>query len=174
MYAEPHQHRVWADHRVRVDVTVAVASHMLNKPNATVADLSCGDAAIARRLQTGHGAGRLILGDIAQGYQYQGPIEKTVQALRWQEADLFICSETLEHLDDPDSVLALIRQKTDRLVISTPDGEVDDSNPEHVWAWDSAEVEKMLRAAGFTPAMHTSLDLRPGGYMYCYQIWCCT
>ena len=174
LYAKPHQHAAWADHRVRVDVTTAMAAHMLVRAGSTIADLSCGDASIARRLQAEHGGRRLILGDFAPGYELCGPIEKTVELLRYRQADLFILSETIEHLDDPDAVLARIREKCDRLILSTPDGETDDKNPEHVWGWDAEEVESMLKIAGFTPAMHTTLDLRPAGYVYSYQIWACT
>jgi hypothetical protein len=173
LYAAPHQHTDFADHRVRVDVTTAIAGHFL-RAGGTVADLSCGDAAIARRLEASHSA-RLILGDYAagDGYDYHGPIEQTISKLRWKEADLFICSETLEHLDDPDAVLGQIRQKTDQLILTTPDGETDDANPEHVWGWDADGVRELLAAAQFTPLVHTTLDLRPAGFVYAFQIWAC-
>lgn len=168
LYAKPHQHVRWADHRIRVDVTTTLACHVA-RAGGTVADLSCGDGAIALALQsTGM---RAILGDYAPGYPIQGPIEETIH--RIEPVDLYICSETVEHLDDPDSALAAIRQKTSTLVLSTPDGETDDSNPEHVWGWDAEAVEKMLRSAGFIPTSHTTLDLRPAGFVYSYQIWCC-
>lgn len=173
MYAQPHQHRAWTDHRIRVNVTTALAVAALTRPRPVVADLSCGDAAIAQRLQLGNGA-RITLGDFAPGYEYCGPIEETIQLLPDGHADLFICSETIEHLDDPDAVLKAIRPKTDRLILSTPDGETDDANPEHVWGWDSEAVGQMLVQAGFTPAIHTRLDLRPAGFVYCYQIWVLT
>jgi 2-polyprenyl-3-methyl-5-hydroxy-6-metoxy-1,4-benzoquinol methylase len=169
LYAKPHQHTLWADHRVRVSVSIALAQHMI-RSGATVADLSCGDAAIARALIQSHGA-KAILGDYAPGYEYTGPIEQTINKLRWKEADLFICSETIEHLDDPDAVLRVIRQKADTLLLSTPDGEDNNSNPEHVWGWDAAAVAAMLTTAGFAIDVHTTLDLRPAGYMYSYQIW---
>jgi hypothetical protein len=173
LYAKPHQHRLWTDHRIRVDVTTALAVSMLQGVRPVVADLSCGDAAIARRLQLGHNA-RLILGDYTPGYQHTGPIEETIHALADGAAQLFICSETIEHLDDPDAVLKAIRAKTDRLVLSTPDGETDGANPEHVWGWDAEAVRGMLTGAGFEPQIHTTLDLRPAGFVYSYQIWCCT
>jgi hypothetical protein len=69
-------------------------------------------------------------------------------------------------------VLAQIRKRADTMVLSTPDGETDPSrNPEHLWGWDSEAVEKMLVDAGWKPLVKTSLDLRPAGYEYCYQIW---
>lgn len=170
LYATPHDHRYWPDHLFRVDVTSAMAGLMV-PPRGTVADLSCGNAAIAQRLEQTHGA-QLVLGDYAPGYQHTGPIEKTITEI--EPVDLFICSETIEHLDDPDSVLQSIRGKTTRLVLSTPDGEMDDSNPEHVWGFDAEAVEKMLRDAGFTPGIHTTVDTRPMGGVYSFQIWACS
>lgn len=171
MYATPHEHTRWDDHRIRVDMSSALAHHML-RHGGVVADLSCGDATLALRLQASHEA-RLILGDYAPGYPITGPIEETIHQLAPREADLFICSETIEHLDDPDAVLADIRTKAGCLLLSTPDGEDDDHNPEHVWGWDTEAVEKMLREAGWTPAVRTVVDLRPGGGEYAFQVWAC-
>jgi 2-polyprenyl-3-methyl-5-hydroxy-6-metoxy-1,4-benzoquinol methylase len=87
---------------------------------------------------------------------------------------LYICCETLEHLDDPETVLKAIRSKTQNLVLSTPvDAWRDITNPEHYWAWDRAAVEEMLRSAGFTVAVYNALDLRPAGGEYCFGIWWC-
>jgi hypothetical protein len=152
MYTVPHDHRRWDDHRIRVDVTSAL------------------DATLAQRLAVTHNA-QVILGDYAPGYEHTGPIEQTIEQI--PDVDVFICSETIEHLDDPDAVLRQIRRKTKCLLLSTPDGETDTSNPEHVWGWDAEAVEKMLRDAGFTPVVHTTVDLRPGGDRYAYQIWMC-
>lgn len=169
MYAQPHDHTKWTDHLFRVAVTSALAHHIL-PTGGTVADLSCGDGAIARRLGHSHNA-RVILGDFAPGYEICGPLEETLHQL--DRVDLYVCSETIEHLDDPDMVLRLIRAKTDKLLLSTPDGETDTRNPEHVWGWDAEAVEKMLRDAGFIPEIHTTLDLRPAGGPYSFQIWAC-
>jgi len=168
LYAVPHQHTRWADHRLRVAVTAAVGRHMAPH-GASVADLSCGDGTIAREMATG---GDLYLGDFAPGYDICGPIEETVFDIPY--VDVFICSETIEHLDDPDGVLAAIRTKARMLILSTPDGEWDSNNPEHVWGWDAEAVEMILRAEGWVPAVHTTLDLRPAGFVYSYQIWGCT
>jgi hypothetical protein len=167
MYQVPHDHRRWQDHLFRVDITSAI-SGLMATPGGSVADLSCGNAAIAERLKKSHDV-RLVLGDFAPGYEHTGPIEQTIEVI--DPVDLFICSETIEHLDDPEAVLARIRVKTDRLVLSTPDGEDDDRNPEHVWGWDSEEVEKMLLGAGFSPGLHTTVDTRRFGGVYVYQIW---
>lgn len=166
MYAKPHDHSRFADHAYRVDVTSAIAQ--LAFEGGTVADLSCGDATIARRLEAIEGA-EIILGDFAPGYDYCGPIEETIGQI--PHVDMFILSETLEHLDDPDAVLAAIRAKTDTLILSTPDGEQGRSNPEHIWGWDDEAIEEMLIRAGFRPQICNILDLRPAGWLYAFQIW---
>jgi 2-polyprenyl-3-methyl-5-hydroxy-6-metoxy-1,4-benzoquinol methylase len=169
LYAQPHDHTRWTDHLYRVDVTLALAGVMLPR-GGRVADLSCGNGYIAFRLAQTHGAS-VILGDFAPRYELTGPIEQTIEQI--DRVDLFVCSETIEHLDDPDMVLARIREKTDQLILSTPDGETDTGNPEHVWGWDAEAVEKMLRDAGFTPNIHTTVDTRPSGAPYSFQIWAC-
>jgi hypothetical protein len=176
LYATPHEHTKWADHRARVAVTVQIARALAGDIE-TAADLSCGDAAILRHLQMAAdvtpGAPKLDihLGDFAPGYPYRGPIEETIGQI--PDVDLYVCSETIEHLDDPDLVLKAIRPKTECLVLSTPVECWQDRNPEHYWAWDRAGVEEMLHDAGFTVAVYAGLDLRPGGGEYEFGIWGC-
>lgn len=166
LYAAPHDHTRWDDHRLRVAVTIETCRWVAARSDVrTVADLSCGDAAIARALH----ADRVILGDYAPGYDHTGPLEATIEEI--DPVDLYVCSETLEHLDDPDTVLKQIRAKTRHLVLSTPVDAGQDANPEHYWSWDRQGVEAMLTAAGFTVDVYTALDLRPGGYYYSFGIW---
>jgi len=171
LYSEPHQHTRWLDHVIRVNVTTAIAATLL-KQGGTVADLSCGDAAIAQRLEKIHDA-TLILGDYAPGYEHTGPIEETITVVQPGTVDLWVCSETAEHVDDPDAVLAAIRKRASTLILSTPEGEEGTGNPEHIWSWLSEDVEKMLVDTGWTPVIYNLLDLRPAGFEYAYQIWVC-
>jgi SAM-dependent methyltransferase len=162
LYPKPHDHTRWPDHLIRVDATIDLARDM-GVPEI-VADLSCGDAAIGRALAP---SGRLFLGDFAPGYEYQGPIEETLDFL--EHVGMFICSETVEHLDDPDAVLAAIRKKADALVLSTPLGEFTDINPEHYWGWDVAGVGEMLTAAGWAAEIQRDV-ITPWAS---YQLWGC-
>lgn len=165
LYAVPHQHDRWPDHRVRVAETTGLAREMGVPP--VVADLSCGDAVIGRALMPSAPACRLILGDIAPGYELHGPIEQTLDQIT--HVGMFLCNETVEHLDDPDAVLARIRAKADTLVLSTPLGEATDRNPEHYWGWDETGVEEMLIAAGWKPELRRIVTCPPA----CYQLWGC-
>jgi hypothetical protein len=161
LYPKPHDHTRWPDHIIRVDATIALARDM-GVPDV-VADLSCGDAAIGRALAPAS----LILGDFAPGYPITGPIEVTAPAL--SHVGMFICSETVEHLDDPDAVLAQIREKADSLVLSTPLAEFTPVNPEHYWGWDTDGVREMLEGAGWVPELQRDV-LTPWAK---YQLWGC-
>jgi len=162
LYPAPHDHRRWPDHILRVDLTIQVARFIYN--GGPVADLSCGDGAIARAL-----AIRPILGDLAPGYGLHGPLEDTIREI--SHVSLYVCCETLEHLDDPDEVLRLIRRKADRLVLSTPIGETIGHNPEHYWGWDEDGIRQMLESTGFHPIVQTALTMP--AYDVAYQIWGC-
>lgn len=162
MYRVPHDHARWPDHVERVEQTIRLAKDLTPGP-PVVADLSCGDAAIARALD----AKITILGDLAPGYEITGPIERTIMFVPY--ADLFICSETAEHLDDPDTVLRKIRDSSMALVLSTPLSEFESVNPEHYWAWDHDGMREMLEEAGWTPEIQRDV-IHP---LARYQLWGC-
>jgi len=172
LYDIPHDSSRWRDHEVRVATTIALARGVAELSDGAtagfgyrVADLSCGDGRIARGVSR-----TAILGDFAPGYPITGPLEETLRQI--DPVDLYICSETLEHLDDPAIVLELIRDRTANLVLSTPlEAWNDHGNPEHYWAWDREAVERMLDAAGFSTLAFCGLDLRAGWSPYYFGIW---
>lgn len=166
VYPAPHDHTRWEDHRVRVAVTAAFVRTCAGEV-ARAADLSCGDGTILWAVQ----AEKRLFGDFAPGWPITGPIEQTIHQI--EPVDVFICCETVEHLDDPDAVLAAVRRKTRSLVLSTPVGAWDDGNPEHYWAWSRAGVEEMLERASFRTAVYGSVDFTPAG-PYNFGLWFAT
>ena len=168
VYATPHDHREFRDHHLRVAATIEVARWMADDEGVVrAADLSCGNGVILRSLGVPHP----YFGDLADGHHFTGPIEETIQQI--PDVDLYVCSETIEHLDDPDTVLKAIRSKTRLLVLSTPVDAWDDDNLEHYWAWSRGDVEEMLTAAGFEVVTYVAADMRPAGYPYRFGIWGC-
>lgn len=164
IYKEPHRHILWQDHVIRVEKTIDI----INKNCGGIescADLSAGDAHIINSINCKD----KFIGDYAPKYDLVGPIEETIHKI--PNVDLFICSETLEHLDDPDKVLCEIRNKSKMLVVTTPEGKFDDENPEHYWAWDSGSLKEMLIAAGFDPFFYEKIELSQ--YYYDFQVWVC-
>lgn len=116
---------------------------------SSIADLSAGGARITPTIAEFYGV-TPILGDISHQYGYPlvGPIEETIEQL--SPVDLFVCSETLEHLDDPDGVLDLIRPKTRYLLVTTPVWEEPHVTAHgHLWTWRQADVEEMFKDAGY-------------------------
>ncbi len=163
LYRKPHDHRKWEDHKLRVDVTIQVCRYLFK--GGSVADLSCGDGTIASALN----ASETFLGDFAPGYGIHGPIEQTLDQI--PKVDLFVCCETLEHLDDPYAVLRKIRDKCHSLVLSTPVGETTDENPEHYWGRDTDGVYELLQWSGFTAAVQTVVGVPDRKVVF--QVWGC-
>ena len=168
IYSEPHDHWAWGyGHDIRVTQTIALAQWLARSIGATsAADLSCGNGAIldALPVPTKH------YGDFAPRWPICGPIEETVAALG-PPVDLFICSETFEHLDDPDTVAAMIAGKARTLIASTPLAETTDGNVEHYWGWDHDGFGSMLTAAGWRTLAQVDVAIPDS---YTYQLWACT
>jgi 2-polyprenyl-3-methyl-5-hydroxy-6-metoxy-1,4-benzoquinol methylase len=169
IYPEPHDHAIYGrGHSIRVNTTIQLAKDMAYQVNAkSVADLSCGNGAIAKALNID----ATILGDYANGYQYSGPLENNISKI--DDVDLYICSESIEHVEDPGSVLKSIRQKSKALVLSTPIDAWYDTNEEHYWAWNRQDVETLLKNAGWSPDVFIMLDTTVFGEPYIYGMWGC-
>lgn len=166
IYSTPHDHRIYGyGHYLRVEHTItlgkwAVEDFRLNSG----ADLSCGNGQILNSLALHTKA----FGDFAPSYYYHGPIEQTI--LQIPPVDLFICSETVEHLNDPEAVLSEIRKKANYLLLSTPIGENDLGNPEHYWGWDTEAVTDMMDKTGWKNVV-ARVELFTPGHGYNYQIY---
>jgi hypothetical protein len=179
IYARPFDQNAlgWgADARV---VTTATIGRLLYVPEVptSIADLSCGNGDIARRIAVGDRHVPLYLGDFAAGYQFTGPMEQTIDEMR-DPVDLFVCAETLEHLWDPELVLDKVRSKANKLVCSVPLWEraEQEQNGEHYWAFDREGFEAMLDDTGWTPVLFAEVPSYPvGGHGGTYQcgIWGC-
>lgn len=167
MYPAPHDHRIYGrGHHERVEATIGLALEWISPGlRRSVGDLSCGNGEIARRITTG----RTYLGDFAPGYELTGPLEETIEQM--PAVDVYVCSETIEHLDDPFGVLLQIRRSASALVLSTPLACWDDANGEHLWAWDQDGVEQLLDIAGWKVVAFTNVDSTAYGEPYNYGIW---
>lgn len=164
VYSQRYDHTHWRDHIIRVAHTIRIANIVPSFFNdlKTVADLSAGDAAIIN----GINIDEKIIGDYVEGYDYAGKIEDTIEQI--PNVDMFVFSETLEHVNHPLNVLKAIRKKTKWLVLSTPEDNWEDGNPEHYWAWDKEGVQDLLEKAGFEPVYFESIPI-----VYTHQIWIC-
>lgn len=178
IYAQPHDHRIYGrGHGERVHAMILQGRALVadGVELQTIADLSCGNGAVALdvanavRLTTGVEP-LVILGDYAPGYALTGPLEKTVDQLPPQ-VDLYVCGETLEHLDDPPAVLHRLAGVARWLLLSTPTENWGDTNAQHYWAWSDADVTAMLEDAGFAVREFAVVDSRTYGEPYRYGIW---
>ena len=169
IYSSPHDHRIYGrGHDVRVEVTKVLAKNTCVIVDAkSGADLSCGNGDILNSLNIE----KKIFGDFAAGYEFIGPLEENI--VKIPNVDIFICSETLEHLDSPVESLFKIREKSKSLILTTPIECWEDSNREHYWAWDRDGVESLLIESGWRPDIFAFLDTTVFGEPYKYGIWSC-
>lgn len=169
VYGRLYDHTLWDDHIQRVQATISyIHAWTMPKARRIVADLSCGDAAIARGIT---GTRLLLLGDYVENdeYAFCGPIEETIDLIG--HVDLFILSETLEHIDDPASLLRKIRAHASAVLITTPLNESDAGNPEHYWGWDEDGIRELLGDSGWTPVNNVIFTPNVPAVYYSYQIW---
>jgi hypothetical protein len=173
VYAEPYDHTRWSQHVERVAALVEMAKTIQPRPTS-VADLACGDGALASQWarwasdQASHPV-RVILGDLVPGWPICGPIEDTIGGIG--EVELFVLSEAVEHLDDPELVMRRIARHARWMLLSTPIGEIEPAiNPEHYWGWDIDGIRELLESTGWTPREVRTLVPRDGG-VYTFQLW---
>lgn len=179
IYPLPYNHAFWEDHRTRVTATVDMVTGWGSGAGwFDGIDLTCGDGAILQRLHDRGIVQRTYFGDLvpAPHLDIQGRVEDTIVAETYPDGsgrswDLYVCSETLEHLWNPEKVLRDARKLAARAVFSTPiDEGPEHDNPEHYWSWGVDDVCGMLVAAGWTPERFQRLPLS----YYNFQIWCCS
>lgn len=176
-YPSGYQHTVWPDHVERVAASVQFISTWVRESGqviGSIADLSCGDGTIPRELSVRTGADRLVLGDInrQEGLRIVGPLPDTLEELT-PPVDLYVCSETIEHMDDPDFLLQQLRLKSKFLFVSTPVSEpLHYGNTEHYWSWDTDDIGQMLADADWSPVDH-QVFVPVSNQTYTFQFWMC-
>ena len=137
--------------RERDEATVDMGKTFPADEIRSVGDMSAGGANITPEIAA-HYDVTPVLGDLGNqyGYEHVGKLAETLPPMG--VFDLYVCSETLEHLRDPDSNLGIIRQHCKYLLVTTPIWEEPHLvSHGHLWTWRREDVEEMLRSAGFDP-----------------------
>jgi SAM-dependent methyltransferase len=173
LYAEPYDHNRWNDHRERVNYTASLLEELAATTHGrSVADLSCGDGGVINAARAVRWSG-VYLGDrtARPGLDVAGRIEDTLDGC--PEMDLFVCTETLEHVRDPLAVLKGINRVARRgVILSTPLDEEGDDNPQHYWGWGLEDISGLLDAAGFGDwTNECEVWTSPSNDYYTHQIW---
>ena len=181
LYSHKHSSSKFVDHQLRVATTRSIIDWLVERHDIkTIGDMSVGDGQIhfAQMLKSVKPV-KLYLGDYneeSDGLEfahekYVGDIYETIKKM--PDVDLYVCSETIEHVEYPLVLLRLIRKKAKMLVLTTPEDETEETNnPEHLWSWSEHDMKNMLLEAGFTPKLYNGLDFRlENGFPYKFQMW---
>lgn len=188
-YPRGYRHEVWPDHIERVAASADLIRRYGNNIK-TAADLSCGDAAILRGIDDL--LEQAYVGDLigARGeypmrphvrIMKAGPLPESLKDFRSfpgnvLPVDLFVLSETLEHVPDPDGLLQELTGISRYLFLSTPLDEGPGSgNEEHYWGWGQGDIHHMLWESGWSPlevqllTPESTRHLGEGAYTF--QLW---
>jgi hypothetical protein len=187
-YPLGYRHDVWPDHVERVTASV----EMIRRYGGSIrraADLSCGDGAILKGIDDL--LEQAYIGDL-NGARGDYPLRTHVRTLEpgplpdslagFQAlpvnvlpVDLFVLSETLEHVTDPDDLLQKLTGVSRYLFLSTPlDEHPSVGNPEHYWGWGQSDLHHMLWESGWSPLEVRLLvpeSTRHIDNAYTYQLW---
>jgi hypothetical protein len=165
IYDHVYDHTRWVEHQTRITWTIRRLQHFIDlRPEITrVVDLSCGDGAILNGLNVPS----KVFGDIVMAPHLTIGAVLAEISVKYTQGDLLVCSETLEHLDDPDEFLRNAQENFKFIAITTPLGETNDHNWEHYWGWDLIGVNDMLQATQWYPLVEETLPLEH----YTYQFW---
>lgn len=172
----------WPDHIYRTRVTAAAVANTNAK---IIVDPACGDGSIVNlAVRNMTGVELIGLNDISlENTKYtmglDWPVEPqyaTMDVFEYLEdvrddVDVIVLTEILEHLDNPDELLTKARDHAKMLIASSPLNETSYTNHEHVWGWDKAGYEQMLRDSGWGPTSYIELDLSYAALPYNFQIW---
>lgn len=185
-YPRGYRHEVWPDHVERI----AASAELIRRYSSqirTAADLSCGDCALISRLDLE----TAYVGDLI-GARGEYPMRPNVRVLpagplpdsldgfrtipgKTLPVDLFILSETLEHVPDPDTLLAKLTDVSRYLFLSTPlDEPASTGNEEHYWGWGQSDIHHLLWESGWSPmevSLFTPESTRHYAEAYTFQLW---
>lgn len=185
-YPRGYRHEVWPDHVERI----AASAELIRRYSSqirTAADLSCGDCALISRLDLE----TAYVGDLI-GARGEYPMRPNVRVLpagplpdsldgfrtipgKTLPVDLFILSETLEHVPDPDTLLAKLTDVSRYLFLSTPlDEPASTGNEEHYWGWGQSDIHHLLWESGWSPmevSLFTPESTRDYAEAYTFQLW---
>lgn len=63
--------------------------------------------------------------------------------------DIIVCSEVIEHMEEPEKAIAeLVRVARKKVIITVPYGEQSNKSVEHLWAFDLDDIFNLLKGYG--------------------------
>lgn len=162
MYAHTYDGARWPEHQERIRQTIIVAQRLIDDHKlTTVTDLSAGNGAIVGGLE-----------DVVKRFSDISVAGNGIEleVLTAEPVDLWILTETIEHLEAPWTVLEQIARRTRWIVLSTPlDEDPKIGNYEHYWSFTQGDVADLLAQSGFTDATFDAITAP--GWTYTYQLW---
>lgn len=170
----------WRDHVMRLLVTAGAIAWLDPK---SILDPATGDASIIKAAHRLAPLEHAHLGDVSTaqiadlwgqdfGFRCELSAGDALEFMRrHKKHDVVVLTEILEHVEEPEELLRLAREKGNYLVASSPLNETDRSNHEHLWSWTEAAYRQMLIDTGWRPMVYIPIQF--SDYPYTFQLWVC-
>ncbi len=175
-----HEHRERAPHleqpihRGRLHRTAQLTHDVVDqirddpRDPVTIVDLGCGDGgllSLLRRIPGAHVYGYDFQPSNVEGWTERSLLQCTRRLnfiAEWDEvrdADIYVCTEVLEHLEDPHELVRWVAARNAWFIASSPvDEHAGSIDGCHNWAWDADGYRALLEQAGFTWTHHEFID----------------
>jgi 2-polyprenyl-3-methyl-5-hydroxy-6-metoxy-1,4-benzoquinol methylase len=169
----PAAHLEMPDHQERLAVAAKRVQELASMFRlTTVVDLGCGDGGLLSTLDRVRRWGYDLTPTAPTAGRARGVDVRYLDVIHDEPewADIAVCTEMLEHLEDPHTFLARVFAHCTGLVCSSPATENDREHYEHhLWAWDVDGFRTMVENAGWRVLRHDRVSwyqvlaaVRPG------------
>jgi hypothetical protein len=162
-YGKHYDPTVWPEHMKRIEATKAFIQRLVDDQGLkTAADYSAGGTPLMASVAN------LELLETSD-YSLSGR-DIIDEVRRMEPVDLYVCTETIEHLECPWTLIEEVARKTRWLVLSTPlDEPWGSGNWEHYWGFTLDDVRTMLEQSGISPMRQQIVHGE--NWTYAYQLW---
>lgn len=168
-------------HRRRIATAAKLAlTHALSGGLVDIVDIGAGDGALLSTIRETSGinaTGYEVIPDSVRVARYEryvdvhlanvtfdvehnidGPFTRHVNK-RTRGQRLIVCTEMLEHLEDPHALLRWLSQRCSTIVASSPHSETADRHEHnHAWAWDHDGYRALFEDNGFSVTRQTDVE----------------
>lgn len=156
-------------HHARIKAVAELAAQVFREHDLhQITDIGAGDGAALAFLPDdarAHAIGyEIVTASVQMARDVRGvdvrQANVSVDGIEWGNPNVVVCTEVLEHQDDPHGfVRDLLAPNADWLIASSPNFETPDRHEwNHAWAWDHEGYAALISGGGFEILRHFDVE----------------